>query len=422
MSTPVQVSDTESAHVSKRRSLLPQSFHEPVTKAHIVGIFLTAIPMLFLTLQVLAAGAMQSTSTMLLLIFLIYCFIYVFVIVHEFGHAFAAKMFRFQIHAIKLGPLHVIFPSLGSWRFTWSSHSPLGFVQASPMSSKNARLGMALFIVAGPIASILAGLLCLLIATWIHEPGNSKLAPSAPIFRRYALFAPRTFAEAAFNSAGLVFIGLTTMCLIPMKHGSFYSDGAHLWGLLRGGSAAKRQILLQMLGTRMTSGVRPRDWDDTIVRDLIASRTGKVDDAQANLYCFYNAIDKRLISEANRYLGLALAQRDGYPEASRAALFVEGAYFDARFNADVLSARYWLALSRDGTVEEHTRLRAETAVAFASGKISEALSLAKGALAAVPESKDLGGRQAEQFWIEDLIELCQKQIERNNAGCHTVST
>ncbi|HEV8061110.1 MAG TPA: hypothetical protein VGP68_14620 [Gemmataceae bacterium] len=160
----------------------------------------------------------------------------------------------------------------------------------------------------------------------------------------------------------------------------------------------------------MVKGTRPREWDPTLIERLLALRKGLPEDSLWNLYCYYYAMDCGQIDRADQYLGLALSQREGYPIESRAALFLEGAYFDARFRSDLLAASFWHAKSKEGHAEEQAHCRAEAAIFWAMGKLGEAVARAEAGLRAIPRSRDLGGRIAEQEWLEELFQLCRKGI------------
>jgi hypothetical protein len=216
--------------------------------------------------------------------------------------------------------------------------------------------------------------------------------------------------SACLNVAALIGIALTLTTLIPGSTSGFLSDGGQLLALLRGGARAQGNQMLALLGGTMASGTRPREWDPALIERLLAFRKGSPEESPWNLYCYYYALDGGQIERAGEYLELALTQHQGYPSISRDALFLEGAYFEARHHHNVPAAFGWLAESTQSHIEEQTRCRAEAALLWARGRFAEAACRAEAGLRAIPQSHDLGGRIAEKEWLEELLQLCQKGI------------
>ena len=164
----------------------------------------------------------------------------------------------------------------------------------------------------------------------------------------------------------------------------------------------------------MSKGIRPRNWETIQVKRLQDSLTGDSTDAQANLYCYYHYLDCGQIEQAGQYLERALTNYTGYPAVSRNSLFLEGAYFQARYRSNVAAAFGCLAESKEGNAEEQTHCRAEAALLWARGRFAEAANRAEAGLKAIPNSRDLGGRLAEKEWLEELLQACQKSIGELN--------
>jgi hypothetical protein len=220
--------------------------------------------------------------------------------------------------------------------------------------------------------------------------------------------------------AGVFGIGFAFLNLVPFRIASeVESDGVKLLGLFRARPNFEGFRLVAELGTCMQKGKRPRDWDESVIQKLLAYRKGAPEESGWNLYCYYFAMDRQDLARAREYLSTALAQYLGYSGLSRSALFLEGAYFEARHNANVAAAFGWLAeANQEQRVEEQTHCRAEAALLWARGRFEEGARRAEAGLKAIPLSRDLGGRQAEKEWLDELLSLCNKGMAVGHAKDH----
>jgi hypothetical protein len=337
------------------------------------------------------------------------------VAVHELGHVVAALAGGLRIIQVGIGRVTLVRAGRSFRLQNRSGVRALGHVVAVPLTERGMRWRMGLFITGGPLASLLVGFLCLRLAACYNEsPSNhfpySKTAPGK------AFFAPRSLATGCLNVAGLLGLLMACISLVPTRSAGIGSDAYRLFALLASRPGAKRDILLAILYGTMLNGTRPRDWEPIIVERLLAAREGTQEDASSNLYAYYHALDSGRVEEGGQFLDLALAQRDGFPVASREALFLEGAYFEARHRRNVAAARAWLKQSKPGVSEAQTWHRAEAAVLWADGHHADAAALAETGLQAIPHSRDLGGRLAEKEWLEDLVDACQKGMAQNRSS------
>jgi len=92
--------------------------------------------------------------------------------VHELGHAMMAWCLGFKFRALNIGPLTIVKDPFGHFhaQFTWRRllHTG-GYAAAVPVSEKHVRSKEILVVLAGPLASLLAGLLCWLL--YLKGPG-----------------------------------------------------------------------------------------------------------------------------------------------------------------------------------------------------------------------------------------------------------
>jgi hypothetical protein len=329
--------------------------------------------------------------------------------VHELGHLIAARAARLRVVEFVVGPLafvrrkgalRVRFLNPMIWHF--------GHVLVSPTDARGLRRRMGLVLVGGPVASLLVGGVCLVLAYHLNEPTGPQR--SLPFWPRVLL--PGTHASTWLNVAALLNLLQGIANLIPGDYRHWASDGAQLQELLRDGRRMESTWLLRALAASLLDGIRPRAWDAALVERLLALRTGSPGDVAANLYGYYHALDVGQLDQAGQLLDLAVAHREGLPPAQQPAVLVEAAFFDARYRQNAAAAQRWLEQVARDSRELHTYLRAESAVLLAEGRAAEAAAAAEAGLAALPQSKDPGGALAEGELLEGILRDSCKAVAR----------
>lgn len=396
----------------RKATWLPDYYHQPVTRSFIVWSLASSLIGGPIAWQFIWAGEHEGPWAVGILLAASLGILFVHIIVHEVGHLSMALLVQLRVYRMKLGPLILDFsqkPVRVQWH--WPPNQPLGYVVAVPMNDRAIGPRMLAFVCGGPLASLLTGVGLLLLASHFDHPAQvPEYSSSWDEITANSVFSPKKPFTIYLNLAGLAGLALACATLTPMRTTGFSTDGAHLWNLLKRSKRTEGNVLLAALSGNMQRGARPRDWDQDTVARLLACRDGSQEDSVGNLYGYYWALDSRRIDLAKEYLELALAQHHGYPTNSRSALFLEGAYFEARHNFNVAAAFGWLAdANHEQRVEEQTHCRAEAALLWARGQHAEGAGRAEAGLKAIPLSADLGGRQAEQEWLEDLLNLCLKE-------------
>jgi hypothetical protein len=332
--------------------------------------------------------------------------LFAMVAVHEVGHLVAAGVVRFPIVGIRVWPLHrtcdPVWPEL---RLDTSDSLPAGFVQVTIHDGIALRPRMLLFLAGGPLANLLVGLLCLVLAGFANRamPSRDVVVRQGGSWGVLEPVLPQNWTNYWFNVTGFVALGIGVANLVPHRWRRWDSDGAQLLHWLRSGPPAERDLITRTLHLAMRQGYRPRQWHHSLVRGLLLARRGGAQDVLANLYGCYHALDTGQYEEAGRLLDLAFSQREFGAGMYRAAILVEVAYFENRYRRNPWAGRVWLGRVPPGSVEKHTRLRAEAAVLLAEGSYAEAAATAEAALAAVPQSADPGGSAAEAEWLQHLL-------------------
>ena len=108
----------------------------------------------------------------------------------------------------------------------------------------------------GPIASLVSGTLFLLLYYFLR-PANGNLGVGHLLLQILSLTS--------------LTIALAT--LWPSETSGFKSDGRRLLELWRNDPAALNTNLIALLSANSMTGIRPRDWDDELIKQLRTSNS-----------------------------------------------------------------------------------------------------------------------------------------------------
>jgi len=292
-------------------------------------------------------------------------------VVHEGGHRIAGAALGWRCVRFGFGPFEFA-RAAKVWKrervkILWGA-----FVMQVPPSFAGYRREKAVTLVGGPMASLVFGESCALIA----------LTSASPV------------VFALFGSLGLWSLAWMLMGLVPEEQDGAGTDGYRLWQLLRGGQGFDDMVRETMAEASNTTILRLRDWPHEFVVRRAAG------DDPYNIYLAYvhtlDAGDAEAASEYMRRLIAQLPQEKPNPNFA-----YEAAYWLAMYDGNVSGARNWMERAgRDAF--PWLRLRAEAAVELADGQYERAASLANQALARVPTPASCG---ADEYEIDRLNEL-----------------
>jgi len=344
------------------------------------------------------------------------------VTVHEAGHLFGALAGRLRIVSVAVGPIQVMRKKRG---FRLGRHpdrptDAAGFVMVQPTVLDRLGRRLAWCLCGGPLANLLTGLLCLALAVHFNQPaseghlGGSSLWPWEWILDSTTSWACWLYTAAIVN----LLLGLNNLIPIPIDGKG--NDGVKLMALFRGKHSWQRIApilehyeILRTLNQAMRGGVRPRDWDAGLVEKMLPPEEMSSPGLEFSLSSFYlygyfHALDTGNYDRAGQLLDLALRHRKGNSINFRAAVCMEGTFFEAFYRHDLSAARAWWVRAQCGLVEAPTWLRAEAAILLAEGQRVEAADKAEKGLAALADSTDLGGALAERELLEAILAEARK--------------
>jgi hypothetical protein len=187
----------------------------------------------------LPAYAMIAMPLLFILSFLIV------IAIHEGGHALVGVWMKFDFRMYVVGPFMWEKEQTG-WQFKWNKNVNTmgGMVICLPSGNENLSKRFSLYAAGGPMASLVLaafsyGVFLLL----------SFMALDGIIFPLLRNF---------FMITGLLSIVIFVVTAIPVHMGGFYSDGARILRLQRGGDKARFDVLTLKIITSSASGTRPK--------------------------------------------------------------------------------------------------------------------------------------------------------------------
>lgn len=319
---------------------------------------------------------------------------------HELGHIFGGKAVGFRPALLVVGPIR--WQEVGGrWRMSANRSTALmgGLAVCLPDDSVALVRRTGTVIAAGPAASLLGALVG--VGVWAALPpldAESSFAAAAA----YTVLA-------AFGFANLLFAALS---LIPMQAGGFYSDGARLLRMMRGGPELDREVAVLVITGATVSGVRPRDWDPDLVRRAVGEADGSLFHVSGLQLAFAHAQDRGADDEARALMHSILEAEEVMPPMLRPALRLGMVYFVAVRERDAVRARELLETSKGGLLfDVHARHVASAAVAWVSGDAATAAAELERAEAALPAAVDRGAAAVSAERVAELRGLLREAPE-----------
>jgi tetratricopeptide (TPR) repeat protein len=268
--------------------------------------------------QHLPASHFQFSLSLLILSFLITTAL------HETGHAAAGLALGMKLRAFLVGPLQWTMRD-GKWSFHFAPAKlfvPDGATGLVPTDPNQDRWETICMIAAGPIASLLTGLIAF----------------------NLALGAKGKAYEAAWGFfAVIATIGLVEFLVnvIPLRPAGLYSDGARIYQLLKGGRWADLHRVTSLAASTSVTALRPRDYDIEAIRRAEQSFTVGRQALMLRLLATSYYLDCERFSEAREALDEAEAASAALGTDVPAELCIAFVFRIAFLRKDPASARAW---------------------------------------------------------------------------------
>jgi len=157
---------------------------------------------------------------------------------HELGHVLASRIMGLPFTGLTVGLLRVVREGDRiRVRLNTAWFQPAAFVAQKFPDGSVWPLGWVFTVLGGPLANLLLGVMCLVVASWINpSPPMQKLNSAGQNRRSVALFSPGDLPTAYLNVTAILSLGLGLGTLVPGRSAGLRTDGGQLldfWRLLR---------------------------------------------------------------------------------------------------------------------------------------------------------------------------------------------
>ncbi|HEX7241865.1 MAG TPA: hypothetical protein VF263_16405 [Longimicrobiaceae bacterium] len=240
-----------------------------------------------------------------LLVLLLLVILLAVIAVHEVGHLLGGRIAGFRALLLVVGPLRVERSEVGTRVGLNRSLGLAGGLAVSvPRDTRDLRRRTLLLVAGGPAASLLAGAAAYAARSGL---GLGSLPAGAGAGAGTTLASVGLLAFAVFSAA----IGVAT--LIPGRTSGFYTDGARILRLLRGGPDTEREVAILALTGLSMGGRRPREWDPALVERANALPDDTPFGVAGRMMAHSAALDRGDVAAARRHLEEALELREALP-------------------------------------------------------------------------------------------------------------
>lgn len=281
------------------------------------------------------------------------------VFIHELGHIVAGYFCGMMLTGVIAGPLHFT-QSNGKWNVKFERHL-LGAVAAGvrmiPCSPNRNRGGKIFQIAAGPLASLLSGLVFLYWAATIpsSQPG---------ILWDFCSWT------------GILSLNIFILNIIPLRSQAFYSDGAKIYQALTHSVLDDYYWILSFNNSIGVTANRPRDYDLDALRRVLDSEVGRPLRVVFGLMESECLLERGLVEESADAVRKAQAAYEEQTETLTAGSICSFVFGHAILCADPGTARTWTErLEGSHGLDPEDRWFCSAALACAEGRKDEAEGL-----------------------------------------------
>ena len=309
---------------------------------------------------------------------------YLAVAIHEIGHLIAGKLAGMDPGGLIVGGFAMI-KSGERWVFRFDYRNIMcgGLAKPLPPNGEFSRSKFAWMVAGGPLASLL----------FAAAMGAARLRyGSGPLAWRGSLFWTAVF--------------ITIISLVPGSGGVNKTDGARLWMLLRHPARALSWVAMLMIQTEETNGVRPRDWNPKLVKQMLETSPSEGQYLYSEWLAFYRSSDEDDEVAALEHLENALARSKRGSTMLRHCWFLEAAQASALARGNAAHARVWL--------ERASKLRRPLSIASVEASIAICEKRYDDALVHLAAARDFLIRQKLD---SGLIRFAKEKLDEYKHQC-----
>lgn len=322
-----------------------------------------------------------SKPTLLAIVLLFIPVFFVVIAIHEAGHAFAGIKMNFDFRMYVVGPL-LWTKEQNKWLFKWNKNvnTAGGLVICLPTDTHNLNKRFATYAAGGPLASLVLTVLAFILF-YIVDALNPNKIIALEIISSCFLFL-------SFLSL-FIFIGT----VIPFHTGGFSSDGARILRILKGGEAARFEMLMLKLIALTTSGTRPRDISIEELKEAltIAKKLNLPQGVYLHGMLHQTEFDLGNLDSAENHLKNYIDDIDEIPAGIRNMVWIDAAFFYGFAKNDLESAqKYWLLFKPSPFVAACQVFATEATICYLQHQNEEALLKIEESLKNIPKMLDKG--------------------------------
>ena len=299
---------------------------------------------------------------------------YVTVLVHELGHAAAAKLLGVRLYGFRIANVEYSHLSSGTrWRKVEARSILGGAVYVAPHTMERLLFRRNVLVLAGPASSLLLGALCLWL--WSRISNGQDMWDVQYLFNGHFLDPLLRHLPVYFGWYSLI---MGVQALLPITYRKQSFDGMQIYL-----SIFKRAYMMEAVAASMAYipwlyGRRARDWDPEPIEFLLTNATTPQFQVLGRMFAYYRQIDLGNLEEANRHVlsAVRIAEEDPNSEKVKGTydgVFQEAAYAAAYYRHDLDEANRLLAKCDPPKVDKYSiNYRATAAIRMMEGKIDEA--------------------------------------------------
>ncbi|MBZ2187743.1 M50 family metallopeptidase [Alcanivorax sp. JB21] len=316
---------------------------------------------------------------------------FVSVMVHEGGHFVAGRLAGLQWMTVTAGPLRLTRLRSGvSVQWFRNDSSIGGLVLMVPGTVPISRTGWAAFVLGGPVANLL--------------------------FSAVLIGVLRVGVTAAWQGPllllALVSLFLGVLNLLPFRASGFSTDGRNLLDILRDDATYAVSRAMLAIAGHSAAGVRPREWNSTLVAQVREFHHGNNADADeasraasaTQAYILYlHALDAGDREAMRRYLADTAECFEALPSLTASPVACALAIHFRLIDADLAAAEIWHEKGRSGLTDASMLAVADFSRAYIDGDINEARRLADHARRCMAEDADQGGVLPYRDLLERIV-------------------
>jgi hypothetical protein len=328
--------------------------------------------------------------------------IFLVIFLHELGHAIAGYVVGFKFRFLTVGPFMWEKSANEPLTFKWNKSLNIsgGLTLCLPESGDNLRYKFALFGAGGPLMSLFISGLFYIIYVNTGQVENSF----------WSFFLSNNYLIISILS---FFIFLIT--IIPFHSGGFYSDGARVLTLLRGGEQSLMQVVLLTEMSRSISGVRPRDLDKPKFEQILPLASAPAFVYTIVNYLYFIELDQKNYPLAYQHLQNLETISHSLPVIFQKITYLELAYFEAAINQNAELAQIYLhkvGNAKDPFIYQAIYLKTEAALALIQQKYDLAIQKAEAARQELGGLLEKGQIIMQSEMIDEILSQA-KQIRLN---------